>query len=156
VKKLLASVGMMAVGSAGVHAANYGDMDPDQAGKHWSVSAAVRGFYDDNYATRPNGPLKQDSFGFEVSPSFSLNFPMETSFVGLKYIYTLSYYEARPNHKIDQTHDVRLNLDHRFNERTRINLNDQFVYSIEPTLLDQGTTITVPLRSNSEGIHNRA
>jgi hypothetical protein len=76
--------------------------------------------------------------------------------VGLTYIYTLSYYEDRPSHKFDQTHDVRLNLDHRFNERNHINLTDQFVYSIEPTLLDQGGTVTAPLRSDAEGFHNRA
>ena len=148
---------MVAVGTAGLHAANYGDLESDQASKRWSVSAAVRGFYDDNYATRPSGPDKRDSFGFEISPSASLNYePTATSFVGLKYIYTLSYYEDRPTHKIDQTHDVRLNLDHRFNERNHINLTDQFVYSIEPTLLDQGGTVTAPLRSDAEGLHNRA
>src|SRR6185295_6110912 len=76
-KKIIASVGMVALGSAGVHAANYGDLDTDQASKRWSVSAAVRGFYDDNYTTRPSGPQKRDSFGFEVNPSISLNLPGE-------------------------------------------------------------------------------
>ena len=156
-KKIIASVGMVALGSTGLHAANYGDLTPDETSKRWSVSAAVRGFYDDNYATRPSGPDKRDSFGFEISPSASLNYePTATSFLGLKYIYTLSFYEDRPTHKIDQTHDVRLNLDHRFNERNHINLTDQFVYSIEPTLLDQGGTVTAPLRSDAEGLHNRA
>src|SRR6185436_10104288 len=114
-KKIFASAGLVAVGAAGLHAQNYGDLTPEQASKRWSVSAAIRGFYDDNYTTRPSGPDKRDSFGFEFSPSASINLPMETSYVGLKYIYTLSYYEDRPENQFDQSHDVRLNLDHKFN-----------------------------------------
>jgi hypothetical protein len=152
-KKIIASVGMVAVGTAGLQAVNYGDLQSDQTSKRWSVSAAVRGFYDDNYATRPS---KEGSAGFEVSPSASFNLPMETSYLGLSYIYTLSYYADRPDNKIDQSHDVKLNFDHRFNERNHVNLTDQFVYSIEPALLDQGGTVTAPLRSDAEGLHNRA
>jgi hypothetical protein len=45
--------------------------------KPWSVSAALRGFYDDNYATAPSGPLRKGSWGMDFSPSLSLNFPFE-------------------------------------------------------------------------------
>jgi len=162
-KKIIASAGMVAVGATGLHAANYGDSSPDEAGKRWSVSAAVRGFYDDNYTTRPSRRdpvtgerLKRDSFGFEVSPSAALNLPMETSFLGLTYTYTLSYYEARDANKTDQSHDVALTFDHRFSERYHVNLHNQFVYSIEPTLVEQGQTITTPLRADAEVLHNRA
>jgi len=155
-KKIIASVGMAAVGTAGLQAANYGDLSADQTSKRWSASAAVRGFYDDNYATRPSGPQKRDSFGFEISPQLSFNLPFENSFVGLTYVYTASYYEDRADNNWDQSHDVRLNLDHRFNARNHINLLDNFVYSFEPTLLDQGATVTAPLRSDAEGLHNRA
>ena len=51
-KKIIASAGMVAVGATGLHAANYGDMPREDASKRWSVSAAVRGFYDDNYTNR--------------------------------------------------------------------------------------------------------
>jgi hypothetical protein len=155
-KKIIASAGIVALGASSLHAVNYGDLNADQTSKRWSVSAAVRGFYDDNYTTRPSGPQKRDSFGFEINPSASLNMPMETSFLGLSYNYTMAYYEDREDNKIDQTHDVRLNFDHRFNERYHLNLFDQFVYSVEPTLLDQGGTVTTPLRSDAEGLHNRA
>jgi hypothetical protein len=157
-KKIIASAGLVAVGAAGLQAQNYGDLTPEQASKRWSVSAAVRGFYDDNYTTRPSGPLKADSFGFEFSPSAMVNLPMETSYFGLAYIYSLRYFEDRDDDKFDQSHDVRLNFDHRFTERYRVNLRDQFVYSIEPTLLSQQGTVTAPttLRANAEGLHNNA
>lgn len=152
-KKIIASAGMVAIGASSLHAVNYGDMGVDQS-KRWSVSAAVRGFYDDNYTTRPSGPAKRDSFGFEVSPSASFNVPMETSHLSLGYIYTMAYFADRDDNKIDQTHDVRLNFDHRFSERYHVNLYDQFVYSFEPTLIDQGSTVT--LRQRAEGFRNRA
>ena len=155
-KKIIASAGLAAVGAAGLQAQNYGDLTPEQAQKRWSVSAAVRGFYDDNYTTRPSGPLKADSLGFEVSPSAHVNLPLETSFFGLSYIYSALYYEDRDEDNWDQSHDVRLTFDHRFSERYRLNLRDQFVYSVEPTLLSQQGTVTVPLRAEAEGIHNRA
>jgi hypothetical protein len=102
--------------------------------------------------------LKRDSFGFEITPSVSLNMPMETSFVGLSYLYSARYFEDRDNDKWDQSHDARFTFDHRFTERYWINLRDQFVYSVEPTLLSQGSTITGPttLRANAEGLHNHA
>ena len=155
-KKIIASAGLAAVGVAGLQAQNYGDLTPEQAQKRWSVSAAVRGFYDDNYTTRPSGSLKADSFGVEISPSASLNLPMETSFFGLSYLYSALYFEDRNKDNWDQSHDVRLTFDHRFTERYRINLRDQFVYSIEPTLLSQQGTVTAPLRADAEGLHNRA
>jgi hypothetical protein len=147
-KKIIASAGMVAIGASTLHAVNYGDLSSDQTSKRWSVSAAVRGFYDDNYTTRPSGPEKRDSLGFEVSPSAAYNLPMETSFLGVTYVYTMAYFADRDKNKIDQTHDVRLNFDHRFTE--------QFIYSFEPTLIDQGSTVTTPLRLNAEGLHNRA
>ena len=155
-KKIIASAGLAAVGAAGLHAQNFGDLTPEQASKRWSVSAAVRGFYDDNYTTRPSGPQKRDSFGFEFSPSALVNLPLETSYFGLSYIYSLLYFEDRDSDEFDQSHDVRLTFDHRFTERYRVNLRDQFVYSIEPTLLSQQGTVTAPLRADAEGLHNRA
>ncbi len=155
-KKIIASAGLVAVGAAGLQAQNYGDLTPEQASKRWSVSAAVRGFYDDNYTTRPSGDLKRDSFGVEISPSAQINLPLETSFFSLSYIYSALYFDDRDKEKWDQTHDVRLTFDHRFTERYRVNLRDQFVYSFEPTLLSQQGTVTAPLRADAEGLHNHA
>src|SRR6185436_6677528 len=156
-KKIFASAGLVAVGAAGLHAQNYGDLTPEQASKRWSVSAAVRGFYDDNYTTRPSGPDKRDSFGFEISPSFNLNFPLETSFVSLSYVYSARWFEDRDDHQWDQSHDARLAFDHRFSERYRLNFRDQFVYSVEPTIVNQQGVVTTPvLRSDAEGLHNHA
>jgi hypothetical protein len=155
-KKIIASAGLVAVGASAVQAVNYGDIAPESANKRWSVSAAVRGFYDDNYTTRPSGPDKKSSFGVEVIPSFNLNLPMETSFVGLGYIYTMDFYEDRTDNKVDQSHDAKFTFDHRFSERSHLNFVNHFIYSFEPTVLSQGTATPVPLRAEANAIHNRA
>ncbi|MGB9601179.1 MAG: hypothetical protein ACPMAG_00135, partial [Limisphaerales bacterium] len=48
------------------------------ADKPWSVSATVRGFYDDNYLTRHSKPMgKRDSWGFEISPEAKVSIQRE-------------------------------------------------------------------------------
>lgn len=153
-KKIIASAGLVAVGAAGL----YGDTAPGltrtQMSKPWSVSASLRGFYDDNYATAPsNSDLKRDSFGLEVSPKVSLNLPWQQSYLGASYRYSMKYYEDREDDKIDQTHEIKLRGDHRFSERYSVFLDDAFVVSQEPGLVDPNQA---PLRSNADGMRNHA
>jgi hypothetical protein len=153
-KKFIASASIIAVGAAGL----YGDTAPGltrtQTSKPWSVSASLRGFYDDNYATAPSSSdLKRDSFGFEVSPKASINMPWQQSYLGASYQYSLKYYEDREDHKYDQTHDFKLRADHRFNQQYSVYLDDSFIITEEPGLLDPGQA---PLRSNADGMRNHA
>src|SRR2546428_14188570 len=95
-KRMIASAGLVALGAAGVQAAAYtpGFASVDQS-KPWSVSATLRGFYDDNYATATSGsPEKRDSFGFELSPSGSLSFSEGPTDGGLRYTYSMRYYQV--------------------------------------------------------------
>jgi hypothetical protein len=67
-KKVIASAGLLALGAVGVHDARADwAAGPD---KPWSVSANLRGFYDDNINTQPDDAAgRQSSFGFILSPS---------------------------------------------------------------------------------------
>src|SRR4051794_40366494 len=108
-KKILASAGLVALGVSGLHAASGPNLSAAEATKPWSISAALRGFYDDNYTTSPN-PTRRDSFGYEVTPSVSLNLPLENTFIGASYEYSLLYYEDRGTY--DQQHKFDGILDH--------------------------------------------
>ncbi|MGI8964890.1 MAG: outer membrane beta-barrel protein, partial [Limisphaerales bacterium] len=108
-----------------------------------------------NYVTRPK-PFKKSSFGFEVSPSIGLNMPLDQTFIGLSYVYSLRWYDDRVKNSADHTHQFNAKLDHAFNERYKMELSDSFVISQEPTLLDQVGIISVPLRVNGNNIHNLA
>ncbi len=133
-KKLFVFVGLATAGSATLPVYAQ-DLGPMQTTKIWSASASLRGFYDDNYTTSPNGD-KQGSAGFEVSPSVQFNVPLQQTEIGLKYTYGLYYYQARAdgNDPIDQSHQAELWLDHAFTERVQGTVKDTFIVGFEPTL----------------------
>ena len=158
-KKLFISLGLAAVGTTGLHAAYAPDLNPMQTTKIWSTSATLRGFYDDNYTTSPNGD-KQGSGGFEVSPSLQLNVPLQQTVIGLKYTYGMYYYQDRQdngNDPVDQTHQVDLWLDHAFTERVQGTLKDTLAIGQEPSLLNpSGGPISQPYRVEGNNLANNA
>lgn len=148
-KLLSTTAGILAIGALGIHHAQ-------AESKPWSLSATLRGFYDDNYATTPSGtvPGAQSSYGFEFSPSAGYSFAREQSSVALKYTYGLRYYENRDN-SADHSHQLDALLKHAFTPRARITVDESFVIAQEAALLDRGVVIT-PLRSNGNNIRNTA
>jgi len=153
-KKIIASAGLVAVSAAGLQAAAPG-LSPMEASKPWSISATLRGFYDDNY-TAAHKSFEDDSFGFEIRPAVGLNFPFEQSFVGLGYVYSLRWYEGREDHQTDQSHEVTLRADHRFSERFSVDFDDSFIYSQEPTVVDDTGAVTTFSRTDADAFRNRA
>src|SRR4029078_3486603 len=101
-KKLITSAGLVVLGAASLNAqqlyAPAPGLTTTQLTKPWTVSAAVRGFYDDNYSLTPSAGLidpatgakikPQSSFGWEVTPSVGLNWAMEQTYIGLSYAYS--------------------------------------------------------------------
>ena len=149
-KKLFVSLGLAAVGTAGLHAA-YAPDSPDNS-KMWNLSATLRGFYDDNYTTTPQ---KHGSFGIEASPSFSLNMPLQQTEIGLRYTYGLYYYQQRENNgqsPIDQTHQLDLWLDHAFSSRWEARVEDTVSVSQDPGLTAVGTA--TPQRVDGNNLVN--
>jgi hypothetical protein len=152
-RKFFICAGLALAGTTGLQAAYAPDLNQMETAKLWSVSGTLRGFYDDNYNTAPSGPAKRDSFGFEVSPSLSLNVPLQQTELGLKYTYGLYYYQDREqiNGKpIDQTHQLDLWVDHAFTERWQAKVQDTLAVGQEPQLINGGTL----QRTEGNNIHN--
>jgi hypothetical protein len=153
-KKFFVSVGLAAASAAGMQMAQAG-VDS----KEWSVSASLRGFYDDNYSTAPN---KVGSYGIEFSPSVSVSVPLQQTEIGLRYTYGLYYYQQRDEigvNAFDQSHQLDLWLDHAFNERWHGKVTDTFVVGQEPELLNTGTPTDpnpLPYRVNGDNFANTA
>jgi hypothetical protein len=101
--KVIASAGLLALGAVGVQ--NVQAQWTAGSDKSWSVSATLRGFYDDNYNTAPSGTNRVGSYGFEVRPSVKWNVDLGPTTIDLSYVYAMKYYDARPNNKYDQDHD---------------------------------------------------
>lgn len=140
-------------GTASLQAAYTPGLNAMEASKLWSVSGTLRGFYDDNYNTAPNGPLRRDSFGFELSPSVSLNVPLQQTEIGARATYGLYYYQDRMSQggrPIDQTGQLDLWLDHAFTERWQAKVQDSLAIGQEPELINQG----IPYRLAGSNLHN--
>jgi hypothetical protein len=146
-KKIVASVGLVALGASGLQAAGASGITAEVS-KPWSISATLRGFYDDNINSAPNdlnlGSYKRDSFGFEVSPSVSLILPMEQGSLTANYTYGYKYYDNpllnTTSHDV-QTHVFNLGFDHAFSERYQVSLKDSFVIGQEPDVLRAGNAM---------------
>jgi hypothetical protein len=165
--KVVTSAGLLALSAAALYGYDP-EMTRAQTGRPWTVAATVRGFYDDNPVTTPdklpvgekNGRtvfLKPEgSFGFEVSPSVHVNLPLEQTFIRAGYVYSMRYYDDREPDNIDQSHEFNALLRHAFSPRHDISVADSFVYTQEPSVVDQFGIVTAPTRTDSDILRNRA
>jgi hypothetical protein len=151
--KFAASVGLIALSASVVQADTIAGLDA--ASKPWSVSATLRGFYDDNVDTTSS---KRSSFGIEVSPSIGINWsPDPTTHLVFGYLYSAKYYDRKPlgnSDNWDQTHTLNLALDHAFSERFQIKTRDSFVIGQEPDTLRAGNAFSTFQRIPGDNIRN--
>jgi hypothetical protein len=166
-KHVLTSAGLLALGAATLYGLDP-EMTRQQSGRPFSVAATVRGFYDDNINTSPDKIVttadgvtttihpREESIGFQVIPSVHLNLPFEQTYVSLGYVYTLTWYEDREPNEIDQAHEFNAKLRHQFNPRLGVAVDDTFVVTSEPTVVDRFGIITSPVRTRTRSsvLHN--
>lgn len=148
--KIIASVGVVALGAANVQAqtSQYPSQSPISApaAKWWNVQATVRGFYDDNVSTTPdhqsaavvNKIPKVHTWGYELSPKVGLSVGNDQTTFTADYSYAFLYYDHRPvgnTKKYDQDHTFSMALNHAFNERYSVRARDSFVVGQEPDTL---------------------
>jgi len=162
-KRIIASAGLAAVGAASVQAAYTPGLTPMEQAKPWSVSVAVRGFYDDNMFTRPNDAPpgqqngKEGSFGVSVNPTLGLNFALERTLIRFNYSYDFRWFEARDENEADHIQLADLSVSHEFSERFKLDVSDKFTYAQEGAVrIDPGTPQTVTGRSDGDYYNNRA
>lgn len=151
--RITTTAGLLALSAVGLHAQALAPAAGSAAAqKPWSVSATLRGFYDDNYVTRGKA-LEQESFGVEVSPSASYNVYTDTTAYGVDYTYGMRWYEDRKNDSADHTHQANARISHAFSPRFKADLSDSFVVAQEPQILDP-QILASPLRSEGDNIRN--
>ena len=117
-KTLVTCAGLAVVGALAANAQTIGE--PSMS-KLWSVSAKLRGFYDDNYNTAksdpaPGYPHKQHSWGVSFAPSVAVNWIRDLTSLHLRYNYDMRWYENRPEEEVDHTHVADVTLFHDFSE----------------------------------------
>jgi hypothetical protein len=152
-KKIFASMGLAAAGTATLHAAYAPDVETGDT-KRWGISGTLSGFYDTNPDTVHSG--RRDTVGAEISPSFEMNLPLQQTELGMKYTYGLYYYQYRQDSgqdPYDQTHQFDLWVDHAFNALWKVRVQDTVVVAQEPEVLTTGA-VSVPQRVSGNNIVN--
>jgi hypothetical protein len=164
-KKIVASVGLAALGASTLPSASAQSLAAPDASKPWSIAATLRGFYDDNTATLPNDVAPppgqhRGSFGFEVSPSANLVWsPQEQTTLSAGVLYSMMYYDNTPPNSadhIDQSLTANLSLTHAFNEELKGSASDSFVWGQEPDLLRAGNAFATFQRISGDNYRNYA
>lgn len=154
-KRIISSAGVVVLSAVGAQAAGYtqGFGAPDMS-RPWSVSASLRGFYDDNYMTAPsNSPFKRSSWGFQISPSASASYSNDQTDLGARVTFPIYYYADRINNNFDWASILDAAFNHSFSQRYSLNVTDSFAYSQEPTVLDPLGSGT-PYRTDQNNIRN--
>jgi hypothetical protein len=161
-KKIVASVGLVAIGASGIQSASAQAIGAPDASKPWSISATLRGFYDDNPSTVANNvdlPAGQhrDSFGYEVSPSAALSWSVDQTTITLGALYSFMHYDRKligaTGHN-QHTFTFNAGLTHAFNEQIAARASDSFVIGQEPDLLRAGNTFATFQRVSGNNIRN--
>jgi hypothetical protein len=154
-RKIIASASLAALGAVSMQAAYAPGLSPLEQSKPWSVSLAVRGFYDDNYTTSPSS-VKRDSWGVSVNPSVGLHKAFDQTLIALNYSYELRWFEDREQNEADHIQVVRLRLEHAFSERMRLNVGNTFYYGQEGTVELGPVTAPTVLETDADYWRNTA
>ncbi|HWC60173.1 MAG TPA: outer membrane beta-barrel protein [Verrucomicrobiae bacterium] len=166
--KIIASVGLVALGAANVQAQSQAPSQITAPGaKWWNVQATVRGFYDDNINSTPDakdqtGPTpiaKVHAYGFQLSPKVGVVWGNDQTSITADYEYSFLYYDHRPlgnTERYDQDHTFNLMLNHTFNERYAIHAHETFVIGQEPDALRSDAAFHTPFRVSGDNKVNVA
>jgi len=161
-KRIIASAGLAVVGAASVQAAYTPGLTPMEQSKPWSVSVAVRGFYDDNMFSAakdadkvPGRAGPEESFGVSVKPKVGLNFALDRTVITFNYSYDFRWFEARTENEADHIQLADLGISHAFSERLKVDASDRFTYAQEGAVRIDDVQSLVG-RSDGDYVHNRA
>lgn len=153
--RIIASVGLVALGAASVQAQS--SIMPPPA-KWWNVAATVRGFYDDNINTVPNSSGdKHHAWGYELSPKVGVALGNDQTTFTAEYRYSFLYYDHQllgNSTHYDQDHIFNALLTHAFNERYSVQVRDSFVIGQEPEALRWDAAFHTPFRVSGDNIVN--
>jgi len=154
-KKLLASVGMVALGASTLNAAYTQGLSELETKKPWSVGLTLRGFYDDNIQAAHANEI--DSLGYEVNPWVGINWVGDQTIIGASYAYSGKYYdETSPDtdEHWSQSHKFDAILQHAFNPRYNFSVRDSFVIGQEPDQLRSGDSFATQQRISGDNMRN--
>jgi hypothetical protein len=151
--KIIASVGVIALSAAAVHAVGIENVE---TGKPFTLGLSLRGFYDDNYVTSSAGQ-ERETLGMSIAPSIAYRIdPSDRTSLGMRYTFQADWFEDREsfnaaNDAWDFSHLFDAFLEHAFSQRVSLSVRDTFVISQEPGLVND---VAQPYRTEGDNLRN--
>lgn len=154
--KIAASIGLVALGTTAIQAVESSALNSMQNTKPWSIAASLRGFYDDNIDTAPNG---QSSLGYQIAPSFDFGMAGEQTSFNVGYSFSANYYENQPSFQTEKwsyAHVFDGMLSHTFNPRLEMSVTESFSLGQEPDIRRSNGFLDTYTRVSGNNIRNSA
>ena len=101
--------------------------------RNWGVSVTQSGMYDDNFNASENN--RQSGFRYNSDVVLRANVPWERLFVGLNFDYGLTYPQDVVFGGINESYNVNVLANYTISPRLTLSLNNQFVDSLQPELV---------------------
>lgn len=120
----------------------------ERTGKPFTVSASLRGEYDDNINTASNN--EEGSYKTILTPSIVFNYPMDQTLLSARYTFRMTHFADRAGDDFDFGHDFTARVAHTFTSRFDIDFRNRFTLSQESRLRN-GVAVT---RRLGDGIRN--
>jgi hypothetical protein len=116
---------------------------PGDPNRNWAASVTLRGAYDDNfYYTEKN---KESGLQFSSDIVLRASVPLERFFMGLNYDYGIIYPRDVRQGGVDETHNVSVSANYTFSPRLTLSLNENFISSFQPQLVQTQAGVPVTL-----------
>lgn len=154
--KIAASIGIVALGTTAIQAVESSALNSMQNTKPWSIAASLRGFYDDNIDTAPNG---EQSLGYQIEPSFDFGMAGEQTSFNVGYSFSANYYEKQPTFQADKwsyAHVFDGALSHTFSPRLEMSVTESFSLGQEPDIRRSNGFLDTYTRVSGDNIRNSA
>lgn len=121
-----------------------------EGARNFNVLNRLRVEYDDNIYQSENN--EQDSFKIIEALELSYNLNLEQSFLSLRYMPSLVYWEDRDEDDSDLHHAFDAVINHAFNPRTSFTFKNTFRLAENPESIDRDSVA----RENNDYIYNTA
>lgn len=125
---------------------------PGDPNRSWSVTLSTAGSYDDNFnATEKN---RQQALRLLSDLKFRANVPLDRLFMGAQYDYTVDYPRDLKLGGYDESHNLNLSANYTFNPRLTLGLNEIFINSLEPQLVQGPANAPISIVHNGTYIYD--
>ena len=120
--------------------------------RNWAANVTVRGVYDDNF----NDTQIDRQAGLRYSSDLVLraNIPLERLFMGLNYDYGVTYPRDIKLGGVNESHNLTLGVNYTFNPRLTLALNENYVSSIQPQLVQTQAGVPVSVLQAGDYIYD--